>query len=67
MLQAKLGQLEAIVKHLLHREYPEIRGVGADTDAPLATPEVLALLQRVSADIARLTANWIRVGFVQGR
>lgn len=78
---------QAIVKHLIFREFPDIRpaesggstagevvggeAAGTDSeagrwDAPLTSAEVLAVLRRVSAGIATLTADWIRVGFVQG-
>lgn len=83
------SQLELIVKHLIFREYPDIRpgaaaaggsgGGGSSTadgvataassdlySSPLTSTEVLAVLRRVSAGIATLTADWIRVGFVQG-
>lgn len=55
----KLKDLEAFVQHLFEREFPEVEG---DT----FQDRILAMLVESSKRIATLTADWVRVGFVQG-
>eukprot|EP00457_Paulinella_chromatophora_P001889 gb/GEZN01001891.1/.p1 GENE.gb/GEZN01001891.1/~~gb/GEZN01001891.1/.p1 ORF type:complete len:743 (+),score=117.51 gb/GEZN01001891.1/:38-2230(+) len=62
----EVAQLERLFNHLLFREYPELL-----PPATAASPEarrslVLAVLQAFSGRLAQLTADWVRVGYVQG-
>mmetsp|Transcript_140584 Transcript_140584/g.244738 ORF Transcript_140584/g.244738 Transcript_140584/m.244738 type:complete len:609 (+) Transcript_140584:280-2106(+) len=50
-----------LVQHALFREYPECVQEGQDLQ-----PQVLCMLRAFSNRLATLTADWIRVGFVQG-
>lgn len=56
----EMTELRMLVQHLMEREYPQILEKESDFQA-----QCLMLLSQVSANIAKLTANWIRVGFVQ--
>lgn len=56
------AQLAAIVEHACFREFP---GVCDDASQPLAERAV-KLLEASADAICTLTANWVRVGFVQG-
>jgi len=56
-----LAELEAIVLHLIDREYAEV------IDVNLSTAEKVVLLAREFCDrLTSLVANWIRVGYCQG-
>lgn len=55
-----LRQLEAIVRHALSRECPEV-----DTKGPIEDA-ALALLRFSSERVSTLTTEWLRVGFGQG-
>ncbi|AXT39262.1 hypothetical protein D1814_11560 [Alteromonas sp. BL110] len=56
-----LNELEAIVKHLIEREYAgEI-----DTTAPL-DEQVVALAELFRSRLTGLVSNWVRVGYCQG-
>ncbi|MFZ8198686.1 protein adenylyltransferase SelO [Alteromonas portus] len=56
-----LDELEAIVKHLIEREYSgEI-----DTSTPL-DEQVVALAELFRSRLTRLVSNWVRVGYCQG-
>ncbi|MGM0594122.1 MAG: protein adenylyltransferase SelO [Pseudomonadota bacterium] len=56
-----LAELEAIVLHLIDREYAEL------IDVNLSTAEKVVLLAREFCDrLTSLVANWIRVGYCQG-
>lgn len=56
-----MAELEAIVLHLIAREYAD------EIDASLATPEkVILLAQAFGKRLSALVANWIRVGYCQG-
>ena len=57
-------QLEQIVRHAIVREFPAV-AAGLDPSAPLEPGHVLAMLRQASRQIAALTADWIRVGYVQ--
>ena len=52
-------QLEALLRHALFREYPEIEGENLGD-------KVLEMLRKVSRRLMELTTGWIRVGFCQG-
>jgi len=54
-------ELRLIVEHLLEREYPDIKQQEQELQ-----PQVLLLVKQFSDRLAKLTADWIRVGFVQG-
>ena len=59
------SQLKKIVDHAIVREFPEIPKTiqqTGDTD----DLKYLAFLERASKAIAKLTADWIRVGYCQG-
>jgi uncharacterized protein YdiU (UPF0061 family) len=67
---SRTEELRAMVEHLAKREYPSL-GAMPLLNCEIATPFpasawLLALAERASSRIARLTAEWIRVGFVQG-
>ncbi len=56
-----LAELEAIVLHLLDREYAEV------IDRKLSTAEkVVVLAREFRRRLTALVANWIRVGYCQG-
>lgn len=56
-----LEELEAIVLHLIEREYADL------IDSQLSTAEkVLLLAQAFRSRLSSLVANWIRVGYCQG-
>ena len=57
-------QLELSVKHLLFREFPSV--ASGQPGSTLEPEHVLGMLEQASVQIARLTADWIRVGFCQG-
>jgi uncharacterized protein YdiU (UPF0061 family) len=54
-------ELEALVLHLIEREYAGV------IDVNLSTPEKVVLLAREFRDrLSSLVANWVRVGYCQG-
>ena len=63
---ASLDELRLIVKHAIFREFPGIADFGPGSTEELQQEHVVELLRQASHGIASLTANWIRVGFVQG-
>jgi uncharacterized protein YdiU (UPF0061 family) len=60
-------QLIKLVHHALVREFGLDSSTAVPLDDPAATQKMaITLLQEASKRIARLTADWIRVGFCQG-
>lgn len=53
-------ELEDIIKHLLFKEYPELG------DSAHLQTSALQLLRSFSQRICIMTADWLRVGYVQG-
>jgi len=58
-------ELELIVEHLMFREYPKFVKGADDSDSTLQT-RILGMLEEASQRIAKLTADWVRVGYCQG-
>lgn len=56
-----LNELEAIVKHLIEREYSS----EIDTTAPFEE-QVITLAELFRGRLTRLVSNWVRVGYCQG-
>ncbi|MHC6647329.1 protein adenylyltransferase SelO [Alteromonas sp. HB246098] len=56
-----LNELEAIVKHLIEREYSS----EIDTTAPF-DEQVVTLAELFRSRLTRLVSNWVRVGYCQG-
>lgn len=56
-----LNELRQIVQHTLNREYPEIAKTALSFEQ-----KVLAMAKEFANRLARLVANWIRVGYCQG-
>ena len=56
-----LNELEAIVKHLIEREYAS----EIDTTAPFEE-QVITLAELFRGRLTRLVSNWVRVGYCQG-
>eukprot|EP01126_Amoeba_proteus_P040596 TRINITY_DN4335_c0_g1_i3.p1 TRINITY_DN4335_c0_g1~~TRINITY_DN4335_c0_g1_i3.p1 ORF type:complete len:621 (+),score=151.79 TRINITY_DN4335_c0_g1_i3:45-1907(+) len=65
--ESKLNELRLIFEHVLYREFPEInlRFKNDDGLGPLQ-PRLLAMLEEAGVGIARLMADWLRVGYCQG-
>jgi len=57
----RMGELKQLVEHLIFREYPEVHH-----SSQTFQQKVVAMLECSSQQIAKLTADWIRVGFCQG-
>lgn len=53
-------ELDKILDHLIEREYPQLKGKENRQE------QLIQLCEEVAGRISSLTANWIRVGFVQG-
>jgi uncharacterized protein YdiU (UPF0061 family) len=64
-----LRQLEQLARHALRREYPEVLGPATCTRAAGTPLQVLLLemARKASARFARLSADWIRVGYTQSK
>jgi uncharacterized protein YdiU (UPF0061 family) len=64
-----LRQLEQLARHALRREYPEALGPATCTRAAGTPLQVLLLemARKASARFARLSADWIRVGYTQSK
>jgi len=60
-LERSMEELTSLVNFVLMREFEDIYEMNTSLGE-----KVLLMLRRSSAGIAKLTANWIRVGFVQG-
>lgn len=58
--EQSLQELKLIIEHALAREYPDV-----EPGKPLQVRAV-AMLQIVSQRLAKLAADWVRVGYVQG-
>lgn len=58
-------QLKKLVDHAIFREFPDIPGTIQQREGTQDL-KYLAFLERSSRGIARLTADWIRVGYCQG-
>eukprot|EP00667_Euglena_gracilis_P002549 EG_transcript_2554 len=59
--ERNLEELRDILRHALFREYPECLEQHQDFEQ-----QVLAMVRAFSERLAALTADWVRVGFVQG-
>lgn len=68
-------QLNAMVAHAIFREFPDLletppaaaAAADAATEVPFLSKDVtMAFLDRAADGIARLMAEWLRVGFAQG-
>jgi uncharacterized protein YdiU (UPF0061 family) len=60
-------ELTALVRHAVGREFPELLPPAppASPEAPLEDAAVLAFLGAVGKRLARMVAEWMRVGYVQ--
>lgn len=56
-------ELELIVEHVFFREYPEL---SKDQDSRPLQDRALDMLRQASKRFAKMTAEWIRVGYCQG-
>jgi len=59
-------ELDLLLEHALFREYSHINEGGKEGDKDSLPDRVIAMLKDASDRFAKLTADWIRVGYVQG-